>query len=124
MVAYLFFHSCWGLCLWLAGWFVDRISLTGGQFIAVRDACSNDTSSHNPEIRTSCNCCRLCGFSFPSGLLSLIAAVVMTYQSVGTLGEWAINGDFMLACQDFRIGIPGMLLQIFGGWAVIRWWKL
>ena len=42
------------------------------------------------------------------------------YQAIGTLGEWIIKGDFILACQDFRIGIPGMLLQILGGWIVIN----
>lgn len=51
--------------------------------------------------------------------LLLIAAVVLTYQIVGTLGEWAMVGSLYAAVQDFRIGVPGMLLQIFGGWAVI-----
>ena len=51
--------------------------------------------------------------------LLLIAAVVLTYQIVGTLGEWAMVGSFYAAVQDFRIGVPGMLLQIFGGRAVI-----
>lgn len=52
--------------------------------------------------------------------LALLFAVVMAYQITGTLGEWALKGDFFLACQDFRIGIPGMLMQIFGGWLVIN----
>lgn len=52
--------------------------------------------------------------------LGLLIAVVLGYQTVGTLGEWIIKGDFFLACQDFRIGIPGMLLQIIGGWALIN----
>lgn len=51
--------------------------------------------------------------------LWLIAAVVLFYQVVGTLGEWALKGDLFLALQDFRIGFPGMLLQIFGGWFCI-----
>lgn len=50
----------------------------------------------------------------------ILTGVVLAYQMVGTLGEWIICGDFIDACQDFRIGIPGMLLQIFGGWAVIK----
>lgn len=50
----------------------------------------------------------------------LLAGVVLAYQVVGTLAEWAIKADFIAACQDFRIGVPGMLLQIFGGWLVIR----
>lgn len=57
---------------------------------------------------------------FRKASLAVLAAVVLSYQAIGILGEWAINGNFFLACQDFRIGIPGMLLQIFGGWAVIN----
>lgn len=53
--------------------------------------------------------------------LPLLLAVVLTYQILGTLGEWAITGNFYDAVQDFRIGIPGMLLQIAGGYAVIRY---
>lgn len=54
-----------------------------------------------------------------SALPSLVS-VVLGYQLVGTLGEWAIKGDLALACQDFRIGLPGMLLQVLGGLAVIK----
>lgn len=51
--------------------------------------------------------------------LLLLIAVVLGYQVTGTLGEWIIKGDFFLACQDFRIGIPGMLLQIIGGYIIL-----
>ena len=57
---------------------------------------------------------------FEKASLPLLLAVVATYQIVGTLGEWAMKGDFFLACQDFRIGIPGMLLQVVGGRVVIN----
>ena len=57
---------------------------------------------------------------FPSLLNALLAAVVLFYQAAGTLGEWALTGSFHAAVQDFRIGLPGMLLQIFGGWAFIN----
>ncbi len=50
----------------------------------------------------------------------LITLVVACYQIAGTLGEWAMKGDFYLSVQDFRIGIPGMLLQIFGGYLFIK----
>lgn len=50
----------------------------------------------------------------------LLTAVVLAYQVVGTLGEWAMKGDFFLSIQDFHIGLPGMLLQIAGGWAIIN----
>ncbi|MDE6080046.1 MAG: ECF transporter S component [Duncaniella sp.] len=57
---------------------------------------------------------------FKKASVLALVAVVLGYQAVGTLGEWVMKGDFFLACQDFRIGIPGMLLQIFGGWFVIN----
>ena len=56
---------------------------------------------------------------FRRASLALLAAVVLFYQAAGTLGEWALTGSFHAAVQDFRIGLPGMLLQIFGGWAFI-----
>lgn len=52
-------------------------------------------------------------------LLSLLS-VVLAYQCVGTLGEWIMTGSFHTAIQDFRIGLPGMALQVFGGYAVLR----
>ena len=52
-------------------------------------------------------------------ILNLVFAV-LSYQLVGTLIEWAMVGDFMVAVQDFRIGIPGMLLQVFGGYALLK----
>lgn len=57
---------------------------------------------------------------FRRASLALLAAVVLFYQAVGTLGEWALAGSLHAAAQDFRIGLPGMLLQIFGGWAFIN----
>lgn len=51
----------------------------------------------------------------------LMLAVVLSYQIVGTFGEWIISGSFVLATQDFRIGIPGMLLQVFGGYLIIKY---
>ena len=51
----------------------------------------------------------------------LLAAVVLFYQIVGSAGEWALTGSFTAAVQDFRIGIPGMLLQVFGGYLFIKY---
>ena len=53
--------------------------------------------------------------------LPLLLAVVLTYQILGTLSEWAMSGSLLYAIQDFRLGIPGMLLQILGGYAIIRY---
>ena len=57
---------------------------------------------------------------FGKASLWMIALVVISYQVVGSLGEWMLKGDFYLAIQDFRIGIPGMIMQILGGWAIIN----
>lgn len=59
-------------------------------------------------------------FRFKRASLVLLVGVVLAYQFAGTLGEWLMKGDFYLAVQDFRIGIPGMLLQVFGGYLFIN----
>lgn len=51
----------------------------------------------------------------------ILVLVVAVYQLFGTLVEWALIGDFFKAIQDFRIGIPGMLLQVFGGYFIINY---
>ncbi len=57
---------------------------------------------------------------FKKASLWMLLAVVLAYQVIGTLGEWIMKGDFYLAVQDFRIGVPGMLMQVFGGWLFIN----
>lgn len=52
-------------------------------------------------------------------IVNLVIAVLL-YQLSGTLAEWIMTGDFFVAVQDFRLGIPGMLLQIFGGYALLK----
>jgi hypothetical protein len=49
-----------------------------------------------------------------------ILLAVLFYQIVGVLTEWLMLKDFLLAVQDFRIGIPGLLLQVFGGYLVLK----
>ena len=46
--------------------------------------------------------------------------VILTYQCIGTLAEWAMTSSFNLAIQDFRIGIPGMILQLFGTYFLLN----
>lgn len=48
-----------------------------------------------------------------------LIAVVLSYQLIGTLIEWAFVKDFFVAVQDFRIGLPGMALQVVGGWILL-----
>ncbi len=52
--------------------------------------------------------------------LLILLVVVLGYQIPGSFAEWLITGDLSKAVQDFRIGIPGMILQIAGGYVVIR----
>ena len=53
--------------------------------------------------------------------LPILLAVVLFYQVAGTLGEWAMVGSFFQAVQDFRIGLPGMAMQVVGGYALIKY---
>lgn len=55
--------------------------------------------------------------------LPILLAVVLFYQIAGTLGEWAMVGNFFSAAQDFRIGVPGMLLQVVGGYLLLKYSK-
>lgn len=52
--------------------------------------------------------------------LALIAGVVLSYQLLGGAFEWAFTGSFAAAVQDFRLGVPGMLLQVIGGYLFIK----
>ena len=76
------------------------IGVTRHQLTSFRHAARGSTSGHHTS-------------------LLLLIAVVLGYQTLGTIGEWVMKGDFMLACQDFRMGIPGMLLQIAGGYLIL-----
>lgn len=53
--------------------------------------------------------------------LLLFAAVVVAYQVVGSLAEWAFTGSIAAALQDIKIGVPGLLLQIIGGYIVVKY---
>lgn len=52
-------------------------------------------------------------------LLSLLA-VVLFYQTVGSAVECLMCGSIATGVQDFRLGLPGMLIQVLGGWLVLR----
>lgn len=57
---------------------------------------------------------------FRKASLWMLAAVVLGYQLAGSLFEWGYTGSLTAAVQDLSIGLPGMLLQLFGGWFVIN----
>ena len=54
-----------------------------------------------------------------ASLLALIG-VVLGYQLVGGLIEWAMTGSLASALQDWKLGWPGMVLQAIGGWLVLN----
>lgn len=60
-------------------------------------------------------------YRFKTVNLLLLLAVVISYQFAGCLIESALHSSFVQGFQDFRIGIPGMLFQVFGGYAVINY---
>ena len=72
------------------------------------------TAVLSPVVNSLC-------FGFQKVSLLLLAVVVVAYQLVGGVAEWAITGSLDAALQDFRLGYPGMLLQIAGGYAVLRY---
>ena len=53
--------------------------------------------------------------------LLLLLGVVLAYQVVGCGIEALMHGSLYAGLQDFRLGIPGMVLQVVGGYLVIRY---
>lgn len=45
--------------------------------------------------------------------------IVLIYQVVGTMVEWAMTSSFYIAIQDFRLGIAGMIIQILGVYFIL-----
>ncbi len=60
-------------------------------------------------------------YKFGRITLPLIAAVVIVAQLAGGVFEFGYTGSIYSALQDFRIGLPGILLQIFGSYLLIRY---
>ena len=57
---------------------------------------------------------------YQSVSIPLLLAVVLLYQVARSCVESLMVGSFVKGFQDFRMGIPGMLLQIFGGYLFIK----
>lgn len=55
--------------------------------------------------------------------LLLIIAVVLASELLGGLAELAFTGGIAATIADFTIGWPGLLLQVFGTYAILRLWK-
>lgn len=53
--------------------------------------------------------------------LLLLLGVVLAYQVVGCAIESVMHGSLYAGVQDFRLGVPGMILQVVGGYLVIKY---
>ena len=58
-----------------------------------------------------------------TGKLSIITMVlvVLAYQLPGILIDGIANDSFLMALQNVSLGIPGILLQIIGGFFLLKW---
>lgn len=54
-----------------------------------------------------------------ASLLAMIG-VVLGYQLVGGLIEWAMTSSLASALQDWKLGWPGMAIHAIGGWLVLN----
>ena len=63
----------------------------------------------------------LAAYYFKRISILILVGVVLSYQVIGSVGEWLMTGSFYLAIQDFRMAVPGMLLQVFGGYLFIKY---
>ncbi len=52
--------------------------------------------------------------------LPLLIGVVLVALVIGGLGELALTGGIAATVQDFTIGWPGLLLQFFGTWLILK----
>lgn len=59
------------------------------------------------------SCCR------KVSIVAVTAAIVI-YQAIGTMAEWGMTGSMAAALQDLRLGWPGLLVQLFGGYALLK----
>lgn len=57
-----------------------------------------------------------------AGKVSLLAIliIIFAYQLLGSGIEWVMTQNFAIAVQDFRLGVPGMLIQLFGGYFLLK----
>lgn len=53
--------------------------------------------------------------------IPILLLVVLAYQIAGTLVQSVMVEDLQVALVSFKTAIPGMLLQVFGGYLVIKY---
>ncbi|MBO7381940.1 MAG: ECF transporter S component, partial [Muribaculaceae bacterium] len=58
-----------------------------------------------------------------AGKVSLLAVAIAVIAAfvVAIPVEWAMTGSLQAALQDLTLGLPGIAIQIFGGWALMKY---
>ena len=60
---------------------------------------------------------------FKTVSLSLLIGVILVSMAIGCLGEFILTGGIAATIADFTIGWPGLLLQVFGAWLILKYVK-
>lgn len=55
--------------------------------------------------------------------LPLLVGVILVSKAIGCLGEFILTGGIAATIADFTIGWPGLLLQVFGAWLILKYVK-
>ena len=53
--------------------------------------------------------------------LPLLIGVILVSKAIGCLGEFILTGGIAATIADFTIGWPGLLLQVFGTWIILKY---
>ena len=60
---------------------------------------------------------------FKSVSLPVLLGVILATKALGFLAEFVLTGGVAATVADFTIGWPGLLLQLFGTYAILKYWK-
>ena len=60
---------------------------------------------------------------FQTVSLPLLVGVILVSKAIGCLGEFILTGGIAATIADFTIGWPGLLLQVFGAWLILKYVK-
>ena len=55
--------------------------------------------------------------------LPLLIGVILVSKAIGCLGELILTGGIAATIADFTIGWPGLLVQVFGAWLILKYVK-
>ena len=58
---------------------------------------------------------------FKTVSLPLLVGVVLVCKAIECLGELTLTGGIAATVADFTIGWPGLLLQVFGSWLILKY---